>query len=81
MSGELYHFPVERMTDRAIIATARPYIDRAIASHPGAPPSAIAAAALALIDPEATSSSLVRDFCRMALEQIARDTLAEERAP
>ena len=81
MSAELYRFPLERMTHRVIIATLRPYIEQSIAAHPGTTPAVIADAALALIDPDATGPSLVREFCRMALEQIACDTLAKGRTP
>ena len=75
MSG-IVPFPVGRIRDRAILTALRPFVERAIAAKPGASARAVSVAANQLIDPENASQAIVREGCRAALEQIARDILA-----
>ena len=71
--ADLLRFPVELISDRAIVNALRPYVERAIREHPAASVAEIAAAACRLIDPEAVSPPLVREGCTAALETMARD--------
>jgi hypothetical protein len=71
-------FPVDRISDEAIIRGLKPFVERAIRENPGADASAVAGAAMNLIGPEDRDPLVVWWCARASLRKIAIEECAVE---